>query len=361
MALETQVERLVAQGQFEAGLAVAAEMQGEAAQAGEDAFAAVANWHFGFIYNLMGQPQAAEHYLERVLRWLTSERRTELRAALGTDIATPALCFSALDLWWLGFPEQALARSTSAVTSAHEQEDIFGLATACAIGATVLFLLREDGVALQERSELCHRLSVQHGFTMWQLYAEVFLGRLAIIRGEEEAGLSQMRRALAGWQALGMTIGTDSLVLVLVDGCLAAAQRRSQDDPAQNVVLLSIALASIDSVIGPPGIPCGQSYAAELHRLRGELLLARDGLAGGEAALACFERALALGSEQGAPAWELRAAMSLVRLRMRQGERYAGELEDSAQLPARIVHALCGGLCVSRLTGRSSAPCSGAW
>ncbi len=330
MALETQVERLVAQGKFEEALAVAAEMQELAVQGGEDAFAAVSLWQFGFINNLVGRPQEAEHYLDQVLRWLTPERRRELRAALGADFAIPALCFSALDLWWLGFPEQAMVRSMKAVTGAQEQEDTFGLATACAIGATVLFLLRDDVAALRWHSELCHRLSRQHGFGMWQVYAEVFLGRLAILRGEEEAGLQQMRRALAAWQAIGMTIGTDVLVLVLADGCLAAAQRRARGDPAQGEGLLSIALASIDSVIGPPGIACGESYAAELHRLRGELLLARDGLAAAEEALACFETASTLGRDQGALAWELRAAMSLARLRVRQGERYAAELAGAA-------------------------------
>ncbi len=333
MALETAVERLVAQGQFEEALAVAAEMRERAAQAGEDAFAAVSLWQFGFINNLMGRPQEAEHYLDQVLTWLIPERRRELRATLGADFATPALCFSALDLWWLGFPEQALARSTSAVAGAQEQDDPFGLATACALGATVLFLLRADSAALQERSAVCHHLSVQHGFGMWQVYAEVFLGWLAILRGEEESGLQQMRRALAAWQTIGMAIGTDILVLVLADGCLAAAQRRAQWDPggdqAQSEGLLSIALASIDSVIGPPGIACGQSYAAELHRLRGELLLARDGPAASAAAQECFHTALALGQEQGALAWELRAAMSLVRLRMRQGDAAAAEIVDA--------------------------------
>ena len=43
----------------------------------------------------------------------------------------------------------------------------------------------------------------------------------------------------------------------------------------------------------------------------------------------CFRRALELGQEQGALAWELRAAMSLVRLRERQGEAYAAELAEA--------------------------------
>ena len=78
---------------------------------------------------------------------------------------------------------------------------------------------------LQERADLCHRLCQEHGFLWWQAYSEVFLGWLAVGRGEE-AGIERMQGAIAAWQAKGMLIGTDNLSLVLADGCLAAAGRR---------------------------------------------------------------------------------------------------------------------------------------
>ena len=45
--------------------------------------------------------------------------------------------------------------------------------------------------------------------------------------------------------------------------------------------------------------------------------------------LACFQQSLQLGQGMGELAWELRAAMSLVRLRMRLGEAYAAELAEA--------------------------------
>ena len=82
-------------------------------------------------------------------------------------------------------------------------------------------------------------------------------------------------------------------------------------------------------MLGPHRAPCGQIHEAELRRLEGELLLARDGLAAAEEALECFRQAMQLGREKGALAWQLRAAMSLVRLRERQGEAYARELAEA--------------------------------
>jgi predicted ATPase len=61
-------------------------------------------------------------------------------------------------------------------------------------------------------------------------------------------------------------------------------------------------------------------YEAELHRLKGELLLqlSSDNQAEAET---CFHHATAVAQNQQAKSWELRAAMSLARLWQRQGKR----------------------------------------
>src|SRR5262245_23934651 len=59
---------------------------------------------------------------------------------------------------------------------------------------------------------------------------------------------------------------------------------------------------------------------AELHRLKGELLLAEapDQVSGAED---CFRQAIETARRQQSRAWELRATMSLARLWQRQGRR----------------------------------------
>ena len=59
-------------------------------------------------------------------------------------------------------------------------------------------------------------------------------------------------------------------------------------------------------------------FAAELHRHKGRLLL-RQGQS--EAAEELYRKALSIAEEQGAKLWELRAAVSLARLRRDQGRR----------------------------------------
>jgi predicted ATPase len=61
-------------------------------------------------------------------------------------------------------------------------------------------------------------------------------------------------------------------------------------------------------------------WAAELFRLRGELLLQQD-VPDTLQAETCFRQALDIARRQQAKSWELRAAMSLNRLWQRQGKR----------------------------------------
>jgi predicted ATPase len=63
-------------------------------------------------------------------------------------------------------------------------------------------------------------------------------------------------------------------------------------------------------------------WEAELHRLRGELLLQHAVAPPGEAE-ACFQQALAVAHRQQARSLELRSAMSLARLWQRQGKHAA--------------------------------------
>jgi DNA-binding SARP family transcriptional activator len=342
LMLDANLKLMDARGQFEDGLATTGRMLEEAAQAGDETFTAIAHFWYGHLHHLMGNLQEADSRFERAIARLTPELGADLRTAMGFDLTPIALSFSALNRWILGYPERALARSTQALAGAVEQEDLYGQAFASAIGSMTLFLAPSDAASLQERAELGYRLSLQAGFGWWQDYTEAFLGWLAVMRGDPDggAGIERMQNAIAGWQAKGMVVGTDGLMVVLADGCLAAARRRPAGDHAEHARLLGIGVAAIEPFLGPD-VPCGQSFQAELLRMRGELLLERDGLAAAGEALACFEQAMHLGHEQGALGWELRAAMSLVRLRQRhdgprseaegEGQTYAAELAEARQ------------------------------
>jgi tetratricopeptide (TPR) repeat protein len=273
-----------------------------------------------------------------------------LRAATGIDLEAQALAFSALNWWLSGRWEQAMARRQQAIAGASARGAAVGHAASLALGAHLLLLLRAHetteacaaGTApIRGQSEQALRLCLEQGIGMWRILAEILLGRLTVERGEDVAGIERMRNALAGWQAAGMRLAVDRYTVVLADGCLAGARRHPGATRGVCEGHIATGLAAIDDALGPAESARRQAFEAELNRLRGELLLARGGLAASEEALACFEQALALAREKGALAWELRAAMSIVRLRTRlraerQGEGCAAELAEARERLADV-------------------------
>ena len=326
--LLAEAERLWATGCFEAALTVAEQLRMRATEWGEESFVALGHWYSATVYTTTHNLQGAESHLNWVLDWLTPARWPEMRATIGFDLKAAALAFSGMVQWFLGRPERALVHSKQAVAGALERGDAYGQAFATAVGSTVLLLLRSEAATMAEWTRRCFQLSLEHGFGTWRGYAEIGIGRLMVMGGEDVAGIERMRNGIAGWEAEGMVVGVPSFVVILADSCLLAASRRAAAGGSERESLVAYGLAAIDSAFGLAGVPCGQCFEPELHRLRGELLLARDGLAAAEEVLACFDRALQLGQEMGALAWQLRAAMSLVRLRERcDGPRSAAARE----------------------------------
>ena len=81
-------------------------------------------------------------------------------------------------------------------------------------------------------------------------------------------------------------------------------------------MLFRSALKSLDEAYALATTTKEQFFEAEIHRTRGEILLARDRAA----AERCFEQALSVARQQSAKSWELRAAISLARLWCDQGQ-----------------------------------------
>jgi predicted ATPase len=126
-------------------------------------------------------------------------------------------------------------------------------------------------------------------------------------QGQSIEGIVQIREGLAAYRATGAEVDRVYFLALLAE----AYEQGKQDD--EGLTVLGEALALMDyhaSVI----------WGAELHRLKGELLLARSAENQVEAE-ACFHEALDVSRRQQAKSLELRAATSLARLWQHQGKR----------------------------------------
>jgi hypothetical protein len=111
----------------------------------------------------------------------------------------------------------------------------------------------------------------------------------------------------------------------------------------------SEALALLDEALARVNRTGERWFEAELHRLKGEALLASSSERAGEAE-ACYLQALAVAQNQGARLWELRATTSLARLWRDSGPARRGARPPRASL--RLVHR---GLRHRRPQGRQGA------
>ena len=222
--------------------------------------------------------------------------------------------YAGVTLWYLGYPDQALQRSREALTLARELGHPVSLASALLFAAWVHHF-RGEGPLIQERAEAAIALAAEQGLTALLAHGTIFQGwalaqRSAVPgtgRGCREEGIAQIRQGLAAWRATGAQVLRLYGLALLAEASVQAGQREA------GLALLAEALV----VANDTG---ERRWDAELHRLRGELLLTPSA-AHAEEAESCFGQALDIARRQQAKSWELRAAMSLSRLWQRQGKR----------------------------------------
>jgi len=219
-----------------------------------------------------------------------------------------ALGFSSWALCDLGCPDQALARSREALALA--QQVSHPLSETCAfLFEGVVHGRRGDMQAAREAAETVIALASEHGFqyylgagTFMRAHASTELGEL-----QRHEGIAVMRAVVDAIRATGTVSGAPVMLTLLAETLLAAGQ-------AEEGLAL---IAEAKEFVTKTG---ERQLEAEVHRLKGEMLLARSP-SNQPGAEACFRDALEVARCQSAESWELRAATSLARLWQRQDKR----------------------------------------
>jgi predicted ATPase len=134
---------------------------------------------------------------------------------------------------------------------------------------------------------------------MWQ-------GWSLAAQGEHAAGIAQMLQGLTARRATGASPYRASHFVLLA----WAHGKAGQVEDGLRVVAEALARADSSG---------DRAYAAELYRLKGELLVQQLPTDPSQAEC-CFQQALAIARGQQAKSWELRAAVSLSRLWQQQGK-----------------------------------------
>jgi predicted ATPase/class 3 adenylate cyclase len=266
-----------------------------------------------------GEFTSALVHLQQTLRLSAPEvQRTPISPGWQRIGVVSCHSHTAWTLWFLGYAEQSLAENHATLGVAKKLGHPFFLVNAF-YWVAQLHQYRRDLTHTYEMAEATITLSSAQDFAQ-QIGQGLFLRGWALaMQGQAAAGLAQMREGFAAWEATGAEVLRPYYLALLAEVLAHAGQ------PDEGLELLDKALVVVDR-------SGERSWEAEVHRLKGELLLRQADRSGvwsaaiGEAE-AWLHQALAIARRQEAKALELRAAMSLARWWQQQGKhREAREL-----------------------------------
>ena len=263
-----------------------------------------AHYAMGVAYFPLGEfAKAQEHLSEGAAHYDPAAHQAHV-SLYGQDGGAICLCRLALALWYLGYPEQAQARSRQAMELAERLRHPFSLAY---VRSWKVFLEHHlgDVEATERGANKTVAIASEQGFVYWLPFGQFFQGRVQVTRGSAEQGIATMHRALKDMQEIGTELSRPYFL-----GLLAEAYG-TEGRAEEGLRAIEVALAAVEEH--------DQRWPeAELRRLKGELMLKAGGA--GEKIELCFKQAFDVARRQQAKSLELRVAMSLARLWTDQGK-----------------------------------------
>jgi tetratricopeptide (TPR) repeat protein len=214
-------------------------------------------------------------------------------------------CFGAWALWALGYADQALKWSREALASAEALSRPAPLANALSLVAVLHMFLRDTRMA-QERAEAAIAIAAEQGFPFELAYGTLARGWALAEKGHLEEGIAEMRRAVTAGEETGFAARPRWSVF-LAEACAKS------EGPGVGLKLLAEGLGLMEAA-------GERMYEAELHRVKGELLL-MQGAGNTVEAESCFRTAIEVARRQGGKSLELRATVSVARLMDKEGRR----------------------------------------
>ena len=277
----------------------------------------------------LGELQRARTELEATLTLYDPQQHRGLAFVYGQDPRIACGGYLSQVTWLLGYPDRARQRSEE--TLRYAQDFAHPISQAYALNECALFYqLVHNTSVVQRLAEELLAFSQQHKFSFWELAAVSLQAWLLTEQGQPATSIAQLRQGSSVRKATGT-----ALRLPYYQGCLAEAYGKN-NQPEEGITLVERALAVIAST--------GERWwEAEIYRLKGELTLqkgTRDSGLGtsspspqapslkpqdprevAQEAEGFFLKAIDIARTQSAKSLELRATMSLVRLRQQQGKK----------------------------------------
>ncbi|HEX8118759.1 MAG TPA: hypothetical protein VF521_15895, partial [Pyrinomonadaceae bacterium] len=270
-----------------------------------------AHWALGATETDLGRFDSALDNFRKGIAYCKSQPRASRPLDSAHDPGVRCLAYGARGLWFLGYAEQSQVMLDEALAAAEEIANPHTLNFAFMI-ATYIYQYGYETEKTLAWADKALALSREHGFDYLKALMKIARGWALARLGQSAEGIECLRRGLAAYKATGAGVGVPHFYVLL-------AETQLRQEPAQE------GLATLDQALALVHKTKEAYYEAEVHRVRGELLLKRDlempGATPDAQAEAedCFRQAASVARGQRAKFFELRAATSLAGLWRRQG------------------------------------------
>jgi predicted ATPase len=245
-------------------------------------------------------------HLDRAIAMYDPARHRSLATRFGQDIRVAALSYRSWALWILGYPEAAQQDARRAIEEAREIGQAATLMYAL-LHALLIHIQSGDHAAANAEADELVALANEKGALFWQVQGMFMQGCALAAVGRAEHAVQMITAGTSSWRSAGSTFWMPFHLSYLAKAYAVLGQF----EPAWRC---------LDEAMTAAETSRERWYEAEVYRVAGEieLLAPTSDLA---KAAEHFERALAIARAQQAKSWELRAAISLARLRCQEGKR----------------------------------------
>ncbi len=280
------------------------ELMRQAERSGDQAYIMAAHHISGVVREFIGDMVESSRLLERCRELHLPSEHLAYAAMYGQDPGTIGRAMSSRPLWALGYPDRAIARALETLAIARTQGHPTMVAFTLVVIQGIHLYRGEAAAALGVGDEII-ALCREYELPQEAVWSKGFQGYALHLLGRTGEGIEVLKMSLEEQKAIAAGLVRSAFLALLAEA--QCRDRRIEEG-----------MQSVDEGFEHASRTSEGGYVAELHRVRGELLLLKGDTAGAEASM---REALHYAGQQQARSFELRAALALAKLLVSAGRR----------------------------------------